>query len=291
MTPDELTAHAFELLDLRLNSAPRTWWPVLIAESGSTIYGTSLPGQDDLDLTFVGFESWDELVLGSKSHHLRTATGDAPSGPDDIDMQCHTVRKYIDLVAGGNPSVIATLWAPHWVDDEWAKVNRFTGSNRIDDLRALAWTRRAGQAYAGYAVQQLKRMRGEIGQRGVIRRELIDRYGFDTKYAYHALRLTMQGIEFARTGNLTIPLPAEEVDLLLSVRRGEIAETRVETMIADGIKELEDLIPTMPAGRRDADSRYRKVTADLYEEYWYNVLRYRKITADLFEGYWHNVLG
>lgn len=269
MTPDELKDHAYDLLALHPQTCtPRRWSPVLIAESGSTIYGTSLSGQDDLDLTYVGFESWDELVLGSKSHHLRTATGDTPSGPDDIDMQCHTVRKYIDLVAGGNPSVIATLWAPHWVTEEWSKVNRFSKTSRIDDLKAIAWTRRAGQAYAGYAVQQLKRMRGEIGQRGVIRRELIDRYGFDTKYAYHALRLTMQGVEFARTGNLTIPLPAEEVDLLLSVRRGEIAETRVEAMIRAGIDELENLIPGMPSPRGHNGDWHRKIIVSLYEDFW-----------------------
>lgn len=55
------------------------------------------------------------------------------------------------------------------------------------------------------------------------REELINAYGFDTKYAMHCSRLGFQGIELLETGQLNLPIEGEPADWLRAVRHGEVA--------------------------------------------------------------------
>lgn len=55
------------------------------------------------------------------------------------------------------------------------------------------------------------------------RPELVQRYGYDTKYASHALRLAYQGLEVARDGRLSLPMPAPERERVMAVKRGQVS--------------------------------------------------------------------
>lgn len=78
------------------------------------------------------------------------------------------------------------------------------------------------------------------------RPELVARYGYDVKYASHALRLAYQGREVARDGRLTLPMPVAEREHVLAVKRGEVAalddvlaaiarvQAEIEELLADG---------------------------------------------------------
>ncbi len=51
------------------------------------------------------------------------------------------------------------------------------------------------------------------------REELLLKYGYDTKFAMHLIRLMLEGIELLTTGNLIFPL--KEVSLLKDIREGK----------------------------------------------------------------------
>jgi hypothetical protein len=55
----------------------------------------------------------------------------------------------------------------------------------------------------------------------VIRPELVEGHGYDTKYAMHAARLGYQGLELLETGRLTLPMPEPERSRVMAIRRGE----------------------------------------------------------------------
>ena len=93
---------------------------------------------------------------------------------------------------------------------------------RVRANKAWFASRRAGRAYLGYMERQRDRMTGERGQMRVNRPELIEQYGFDTKYAGHVLRLGYQGIEFLETGALTLPMREQERNRILAVRTGSV---------------------------------------------------------------------
>jgi uncharacterized protein len=79
--------------------------------------------------------------------------------------------------------------------------------------------------FLGYMNGQRDRLLGR-GRRSRVpnRPELVARYGYDVKYASHALRLAYQGLEIVRDGRLTLPMPDDERDRVLRVKRGEVAD-------------------------------------------------------------------
>ena len=204
----------------------------LMVEVGSTMHGISIVGQDDLDLTAVRFEPWYEFVNGplkAQSMMIRTQPDGIRSCMGDIDINVYTVRKFAGLAAKGNPSILAVLDAPNrwegrfqWVD--W------------DQLVAYITSKKAGAAYKGYMQQQLERWTGQRGQKNVNRPELVEQYGFDTKYAGHVIRLGFQGVEYLKTGRLTLPMPEHEAELIRSVRVGEVSEAGALNL-ANGLQE------------------------------------------------------
>lgn len=59
------------------------------------------------------------------------------------------------------------------------------------------------------------------------RPELVAVHGYDTKFAMHALRLGVQGVELLTSGRITLPVPDPDGSYLHQIRRGEIALAEV----------------------------------------------------------------
>ena len=86
----------------------------------------------------------------------------------------------------------------------------------------------AAARFLGYLQSQRAAMTGEVGAH-TNRPELIAVHGYDTKYAMHALRLGVQGVELLTTGRITLPVPEPERAYLRQVRRGEV---RLDDVVA-----------------------------------------------------------
>ena len=198
---------------------------LLIAEAGSTMHGVGVGAQDDLDLVAVRIEQFAELVDGPprrQSMMIRTQPEGARSGPGDIDLNVYTLRRFAHLVASGNPTLLNTLFVP----DYYLRHEHFP----LQEFRERIDRRRAGNAYLGYLAQQLSKWQGEDA---VGRAELIDQFGFDTKYAYHAIRLGLQGYEFLTTGRITLPIAEPERSRLAELRTGGYTEAQAQEWAAE----------------------------------------------------------
>ena len=206
---------------------------ILRVEVGSTAHGMGT-GADDLDLMGVYIETPEQLlgIAPSKGHYVsRTQPEGVRSGPGDVDLTMYSLRKYLRLACAGNPTVLVLLYS--------STVHATTPLG--DELRALApaiVSRQAGNRFLGYLDGQLQRMRGGGRQSRVPSRpELVERYGFDTKYAAHALRLGLQGRELLRTGRLTLPMPVDDCAVVLAMRRGEYTRDEADDIV-DGTRAL-----------------------------------------------------
>jgi hypothetical protein len=147
------------------------------------------------------------------------------SMPGDLDLTVYSLRKWCRLALKGNPSVQLLLYTPEVL----------TQTALGKELRSLApafASKRVGKAYLGYMNEQRARLVGERGQKDVKREELVKKYGFDTKYAYHMLRLGFQGIEFMCTGELELPITEREY--LKDVRTGVYTLDNVK-LVAEGL--------------------------------------------------------
>src|SRR4029077_12558374 len=183
---------------------------ILLVEVGSTAHGTGLPGGEDHDELGVVIESAEE-VLGLDEHGRgtvmqRTQPEGTRSGPGDTDRTLHSLRRFIRLAAGGNPSILMTFWAP--------VILTTPVGNELRTLGGAFIGRHVVPRYRGYMQAQAMRLLGLRGgghgrRGGGGREELIAAHGFDTKYAMHAARLGFQGVELLETRRLNLPIQGE----------------------------------------------------------------------------------
>ena len=220
---------------------------ILRGEVGSGAHGMAVAGTDDRDEMGVYVESQDQ-VLGlapSAGHYVaRTQPEGVRSGPGDVDLVLYALRKFLRLATAGNPTILTLLYLPAYdVCDE--------RGTALVAAREQIVSRRAGRRYLGYLDGQRERMLGRGRQSRVPSRpELIERVGYDTKYASHALRLGLQGLELMTTGRLTLPMPADarascrevktgQVDFAEALRRVDAVRTRLAETL-DGAVAVRD---------------------------------------------------
>lgn len=203
---------------------------VLRVQVGSGLHGVSVSDQDDRDEMGVCIEP-PEYVIGLRrfeQYEYRTQQMHVRSGPGDLDLNVYSLRKWARLAADGNPTVLMLLFAP---DSEIVSI-AWPGY----DLRArreMFLSRQAGARFVGYLERQRDRMLGKLSQR-TNRPELVEKYGFDTKFAYHAARLGLQGVELMVDGKIALPVPEPHRSWLLGIRRGEVSKEDV----LDSIEKL-----------------------------------------------------
>lgn len=208
---------------------------ILRTEVGSGLHGIAIAGTDDHDEMGVFIEP-PECVIGLRApmdHYVfRTRPEGHRSGPGDTDLVMYSLRKYLRLAIAGNPTVLLPLFAP--ADSVYAatEAGRELRTHGADFL-----SRKALRRFLGYMDGQRDRMLG-IGRRSQTpnRPELVERFGYDVKYACHALRLAYQGLEIAEHGRLTLPMPESEREHVRAVKAGEYAQEAVLTAIA-GLRE------------------------------------------------------
>jgi len=253
--PNEIRDMVRHLLEARSID----WSDVLtIREAGSTAHGISV-GLDDLDFTVVRIESFEELVVSvdrAQSQMIRTKPEGERSEPGDIDLNVYTLRRFTRLAAKGNPSILMILFAP----DEMKMLDRSFPATRLIEVTR---TRRAGDAYLGYLHKQLDKWRGKISA-GTNRPELVASHGYDTKFAAHAVRLGIQGVEYLSTGRISLPMEEPVAAKIRSLRAGEIPEVEALAWVH---KVEKDLINAHATSKLPESADMDKVQAFLIDEY------------------------
>src|SRR5207302_380237 len=138
---------------------PLPFGTILLVEVGSTAHGTGLPGGEDNDELGVVIESATEVLgldeRGRTSVMQRTQPEGVRSGPGDTDRTLHSLRRFIRLAAGGNPSILMSFWAPV-----------IHSTEQGDELRALGEAfvgRHVVPRYRGYMQSQAMRLLGTRG--------------------------------------------------------------------------------------------------------------------------------
>ncbi len=236
---------------------------------GSTVHGTQVEGTDDRDEMGIYVEP-PAAVFGPladpEQYVSRTQPEGVRSGPGDVDLTVYGLRKWMRLACHGNPSMLLPLFVP----DDAVLVRTEPG----DSLRAMApaiVSRQAGHRHLGYLQAQRQRMDGR-GKRNRVpnRPELIARYGFDTKYAGHALRLGYQGVELMTTGRITLPMPEADRRRVVAVRQGEVQLAQAAEWIDRQVESLEWLLSSGagPLPERPDYVALQAFLADVHLEHW-----------------------
>jgi len=205
---------------------------------GSSAHGTAVDGQDDRDEMGVCVEPCEYVCgLSQFDHYIyRTQPEGVRSGPGDLDLVVYSLRKFCRLAAQGNPSILVLLWLPEYVLEKPL-------GRRLVEMRDAFVSRAAGWRFLGYLTSQRRALTGEKTKR-VSRPELVAEYGYDTKYAMHALRLGLQGIGYLTERRILLPVPEPGLSLLRAVRNGQVSLDEVLRLIG----EIEAKLQTLAEG-------------------------------------------
>lgn len=203
-------------------------WCILAGYRGSISHGTYSSDKDsidDKDAIFICVPPLD-YYFGLK-HYGRRGTKEIKR--DEWDIVVYELRKFARLLANSNPNVLSLLWLP---ERHYLKKTQ-TGEILIANRNLFA-TKKAYKSFSGYAYSQLIRMqRAEhYGYMGKKRKELVERFGYDTKNAVHLVRLLRMGIEFLTDGELYVE--REDASQLLAIKRGEYTLEQIKA-IADSL--------------------------------------------------------
>ena len=161
----------------------------------------------------------------------------------------------------GSPTVLLLLF----VDGDDI-VQRDTIGEELQALAPAFVNKRTGQAFLGYLDAQ---RRGLVGDRHATRtRELSERHGYDTKYAMHALRIAVQGIELVTERRITLPVPEPHRARLMAVRRGEPSLDEVVEELDRSSAALAELIENSDLPATPDAARVDRFLVDAYERAW-----------------------
>ena len=120
------------------------------------------------------------------------------------------------LLIKGNPNVLSFLWLPQ---NLYLKVS--DAGQMLIDNRDLFATKEVYHSFMGYARGQMHRMEnlGSTRDLGAKRKELVKKFGYDTKNASHLIRLVRMCFEFLVDGNLKIQ--RKDAPELIDIKTGK----------------------------------------------------------------------
>jgi hypothetical protein len=258
---------------------------ILRVQVGSGVHGITIDGgNDDRDEMGICLEPIEHVVgLARVPSGLDRAGVDVPFeqyerhtawdreagvreryGVGDLDVIVYSARKWARLALAGNPTVLLPLFTP----DEETMYRAAAACELVDNAHRFV-SKRAADRFLGYLDSQRRAMTGESGAH-TNRPELVAIHGFDTKFAAHALRLGIQGIELLTLARINLPMLEEHRDHLRAVRRGEVSLQHVLSDIA----RSEDLLTDLRSSSTVPDEPDR-----LWVDHW--------LIAS-YQAFWHN---
>lgn len=209
---------------------------------GSFAYGVSNVGSDvdvygvfvpPLEMVFPhidghipNFGPKPEYVNVQQKHHIN----DEDTGKE-YDFALYNLVEYFKLCMDNNPNMIDSLFVPRRCVVHIDEVGEIFRQNR-----RLFLHKGIHRRLFGYAERQMKNIRTKkpVGKRA----EMVEKFGYDVKYAYHLVRLVQQSEMVLMTGDLDLEANRE---LLKNIRAGQWTLEQLEEWFFKRRQDLETL--------------------------------------------------
>ena len=194
--------------------------------SDMDIYGVTMPPKHFLFPHLAGeitgfnkterFETW-------QAHHI-----DDKETNKQYDFQVYNISRFFQLAMENNPNMVDALFVPRRCVLYSSPVGE-----KIRENRHLFLHKGCYHKFRGYSFAQLHRMNGSPTGK---RKELVERHGMDSKFAYHIVRLMLQAEQILTEHTLDLE---RNRGILKSIRRGEWTKERIISFFEEKEKSLE----------------------------------------------------
>jgi predicted nucleotidyltransferase len=159
--------------------------------SDEDLGGIFIPNKDYI----LGTKRCEQVILSEKlSKTIRNQKG-------DTDYTLYSLPKFIELAQANNPNILEFLYAP-----QSCKLIETELGKKLCEQRDLFLSKKAYHTFKGYAYAQRKKLEVKL-ENLTGRTELVDKHGYDTKFASHLIRLLSEGLQLLTEKALTFPLP------------------------------------------------------------------------------------
>ena len=152
-------------------------------------------------------------------------------GRTKYDLAIYNIVKFFQLCMNNNPNIIDSLFVPRRCIVHTTQVGEHVRENRKMFLHKGAW-----HAFKGYAYGQMHKMNTKDPEGS--RKELVEKYGYDVKFAYHVVRLLNEIEQILTERDLDLERNREQ---LKSIRRGEWKQNQIVEYFTIKEKFLEEL--------------------------------------------------
>jgi predicted nucleotidyltransferase len=176
-----------------------------------------------------------EFYLGTKAYSTPQRKRTKVSQKDEWDITTHELQKVMILFSKGNPNMLLPLF----VDEDMIIKNSKAGRMLRKARDAFLGRDNIRDRFIGYATSQLKRSllaeegayQGYMGDR---RKKMVDKFGYDTKYAMTAIRLLDEAQELLLDRTFTVDKRKNgKRDFYLGIRLGKFSLEEVKDMIGE----------------------------------------------------------
>lgn len=226
---------------------------ILEVRTGSHCHGTNMPESDE-DIRGVAIPglAW---FFGLKSYQQ--------DEDREKDVVVYNFKKFMRLAMKGNLSVLNFLFT--------AKKDRLyvtEWGQRLIDIREEFLSMKVIDCIFGYTSSQLHRMNRGSGRSGN-RSSLIEKYGYDTKFAYHAVMLTNIGIQLLKSGTYCTLRPDDEQKLLKKIRVAGVSYEEAMNMVKHNLEVMHALEGYARLPKEPDLERVSKKMVDILESFFY----------------------
>lgn len=187
---------------------------------GSKAFGTN-DSNSDIDMRGIMLPTITE-ALSLKQQDLFNK---------ENDEYYYSIQKFLRLALKSNPSVIDWLYVSYknmFIVEKEAEI--------LLDNKKMFLSKEIYHRTKGYAFSEFNRAI-KLGDKGEKRKEIIKKFGYDTKSAMNCIRTLQQGSELLLTENLILPRPnAKE---LKKIKKGIIQKKELDLMFKKEMDNLE----------------------------------------------------
>lgn len=202
--------------------------------SDMDVYGFCIPPKDmifpHLTGEIPGFGQQVQRFEVFQQHHIND--GDALGGSGRLyDLTIFSIIKFFQLAMENNPNIIDSLFTPVTCVLHSTAIGEMVREQRRLFLHKGAWHK-----FKGYAFSQMHKMDIKTPQAGSKRSADVEKFGFDTKCAYHVVRLLDEVDQILTTGDVDLQRDRER---LKAIRRGDWTAEQVREFFVRRERELE----------------------------------------------------
>lgn len=270
-----------KLYELNLIQCPY-WLPSnvqYLVMTGSHSYGVETK---DSDFDYYG------MCIAPRDHHFPAEYG-LISGFDEIpefetwhqhriayekgiDLTLSNITHYFKLLRKNNPNIIDSLFAP-----QSCVVTATQLANMIRDNRKIFLHKGLWKMFKGYAYSQKSEMINRQPQGA--RKEMVDKWGFDLKFAMNLVRLLSECEQLLIEGDLDLQESGRKAHLK-SIRNGEVPLKDILHYFDTKEKQLEELYNKTKLPDEPDDVKIRALLINCLEHHYGRIEKLHQNVAE-----------